>query len=201
MIGVIYKYTSPSGKVYIGQTLNEYMRRAMWKNIAHPYAGPYINNARKKYGYNNFQYEVLIKLESDDEHFLREQINRLEQEYIAMYDSTNPNKGYNITCGGLGHVGNKNSVISDNCRKACIKSNIGRKQSKEQIYKRFLSDPRHKQIECWDLHGNLIKTFFCLSEASKQLNIPYQAIQRVLKGKRKTTKNLIFKYKNNDSTL
>lgn len=29
MRGVIYKYTSPSGKVYIGQTLNEYMRRAM----------------------------------------------------------------------------------------------------------------------------------------------------------------------------
>ena len=43
MRGVIYKYTSPSGKVYIGQTLNEYMRRAMWKNINHPYAGPYIN--------------------------------------------------------------------------------------------------------------------------------------------------------------
>lgn len=27
MRGVIYKYTSPSGKVYIGQTLNEYMSR------------------------------------------------------------------------------------------------------------------------------------------------------------------------------
>lgn len=31
MRGVIYKYTSPSNKIYIGQTLNEYMRRAMWK--------------------------------------------------------------------------------------------------------------------------------------------------------------------------
>ena len=26
MRGVIYKYTSPSGKVYIGQTLNEYSK-------------------------------------------------------------------------------------------------------------------------------------------------------------------------------
>ena len=51
MRGVIYKYTSPSGKVYIGQTLNEYMRKFMWKNVNHPYAGPYINRARTKYGY------------------------------------------------------------------------------------------------------------------------------------------------------
>lgn len=29
MRGVIYKYTSPSNKIYIGQTLNEYMRRAL----------------------------------------------------------------------------------------------------------------------------------------------------------------------------
>ena len=103
MRGVIYKYTSPSGKVYIGQTLNEYMRRAMWKNINHPYAGPYINRARAKYGYSNFKYDVLISLESDDESFLREEINRLEKYYIELYNSTNPSKGYNITIGGLGH--------------------------------------------------------------------------------------------------
>lgn len=29
------------------------MRRAMWKNINPPYAGPYINKARAKYGYSN----------------------------------------------------------------------------------------------------------------------------------------------------
>lgn len=118
MRGVIYKYTSPSGKVYIGQTLNEYMRRAMWKNINHPYAGPYINRARAKYGYSNFKYDVLISLESDDESFLREEINRLEKYYIELYDSTNPSKGYNITIGGLGHEGNKNAIISPQCRKA-----------------------------------------------------------------------------------
>ena len=57
MRGVIYKYTSPSGKVYIGQTLNEYMRKFMWKNVNHPYAGPYINKARTKHGYSNFKYD------------------------------------------------------------------------------------------------------------------------------------------------
>nr|DAW71716.1 MAG TPA: intron associated endonuclease [Crassvirales sp.] len=30
IIGIIYKYTSPSGKSYIGQTTNEEYRRRMW---------------------------------------------------------------------------------------------------------------------------------------------------------------------------
>ena len=178
MRGVIYKY----------------MRRAMWKNINHPYAGPYINKARAKYGYSNFKYDVLISLDSNDESFLREEIDRLEKYYIKLYDSTNPSKGYNITIGGLGHEGNKNAIISPQCREACIKSNIGKKQSKEQILKRYLSDPRHKKIDCFNLSGDFIKTFFSLKEASKELNIPYQAIQRVLKGNRYKTRNLIFKY-------
>lgn len=138
-----------------------------------------------------------MSLESNDEPFLREEINRLEKYYIELYDSTNPNKGYNITIGGLGHEGNKGAVISPQCREACIKSNIGRKQSEEQILRRYLSDPRHKKIDCFNLNGELIKTFFSLKEASKELNIPYQAIQRVLKGSRHKTRNLIFKFHEN----
>lgn len=194
MNGIIYKYTSPSGKVYIGQTLNEYMRIASWKNVNHPYAGPYINRAREKYGYDNFKYEVLVSIESDDEFFLRSEIDRLEQYYIQMYDSTNPSKGYNITVGGMGHVGNKSAVISSRCREACRRANLGRKHSIEHIKKRVLSDPRHKAIDCFDLDNNLIKTYNSLMEASKELNIPYQAIQRVLKGTRHKTRGFIFKY-------
>ena len=69
-----------------------------------------------------------------------------------------------------------------------------KKESKEQILKRYLSDPRHKRIDCFNLNGDFIKTFFSLKEASNELNIPYQAIQRVLKGTRYKTRNLIFKY-------
>lgn len=37
MKGIIYKYTSPSGKVYIGQTRCERTRRSRWFNINKPY--------------------------------------------------------------------------------------------------------------------------------------------------------------------
>lgn len=194
MIGIIYKYTSPSGKVYIGQTLDEYMRRAAWRNTRHPYAGPYINRAREKYGADNFDYEALVKIESNDEHFMREELDRLEQSYILMYDSTNPSKGYNITLGGMGHVSNKNAVISPQCREACIKANIGKKHSKEHIRKRVQSDPRHRLIDCFDLEGNLVNTYNSLMEASRKLDIPYQAIQRVIKGTRNKTRGYVFKY-------
>lgn len=60
MRGIIYKYTSPSGKVYIGQTRSESTRRAKWFNDKAPYAGPKINAARLKYGPTNFKYESSI---------------------------------------------------------------------------------------------------------------------------------------------
>lgn len=44
--GIIYKYTSPSGKCYIGQTINESNRRSVFFNMNKEYAGPKINMAR-----------------------------------------------------------------------------------------------------------------------------------------------------------
>lgn len=64
MRGIIYKYTSPSEKVYIGQTRSEKTRRAKWFNDKTPYAGPKINAARIKYGVTNFKYEVLFSIEN-----------------------------------------------------------------------------------------------------------------------------------------
>lgn len=60
--GIIYKYISPSNKVYIGQTINEYERKHAFLT-REKYAGDKIDNARKKYGPVNFKYEILEKHE------------------------------------------------------------------------------------------------------------------------------------------
>lgn len=53
IIGIIYKYTSPSGKSYIGQTTNEEYRRRMWFGTGRYTGGrSKIDRARKKYGAN-----------------------------------------------------------------------------------------------------------------------------------------------------
>lgn len=49
IIGIIYKYTSPSGKSYIGQTTNEEYRRRMWFGTGRYTGGrSKIDRARKK---------------------------------------------------------------------------------------------------------------------------------------------------------
>ena len=47
--GIIYKYTSPSGKVYIGQTINEKDRRKHFLIQKLSYGGIKIDTARAKY--------------------------------------------------------------------------------------------------------------------------------------------------------
>lgn len=95
----IYKYTSPSNKVYIGQTKQTLKERANgqfghgYRHSAHFYA------AIKKYGgLQNFTVEIL------KDHLTLEEANEWEQIYIKMYDSTNPKKGYNIAAGGDNHI-------------------------------------------------------------------------------------------------
>lgn len=61
MKGTIYKYTSPSGKVYIGQTVNSQEQRA---KKGEGYKGcPAFYRAIQKYGFENFLYEVLEEVE------------------------------------------------------------------------------------------------------------------------------------------
>ena len=71
MIGIIYCYTSPSGKKYIGQTLSEIRRKSRFKNLNRNYGGEKIDNARKKYGPENFKYEVLEKQNFDNKETCR----------------------------------------------------------------------------------------------------------------------------------
>ena len=97
--GVIYRYKSPSGKYYIGQTMDEKGRRHMflYSNTL-GYAGNRINEARKKYGPKNFEYTVLVKIEGDDPDEVRGYLNILETFFIKKYDSYR--NGYNMSEGG-----------------------------------------------------------------------------------------------------
>lgn len=92
----IYKITNLiNGKVYIGQTVNsieirfnDHCKPSRGKN------GSGIDGAIKKYGKENFTVELLATANSIEE------LNALEIEYIAKYDSMNKHKGYNLCIGG-----------------------------------------------------------------------------------------------------
>lgn len=89
----IYMYTNKvNNKIYIGQTRNTLEFRA---RNGHNYHGSrYFDHAIKKYGWENF---VPVILEDGLNH---DEACEREKYYIKLYDSQNPDIGYNISEGG-----------------------------------------------------------------------------------------------------
>jgi len=95
-------YTSPSGKIYIGQTINESSRKSQHKkSMKNEKSRTRFVLALRKYGYENFEYTLLIKFKPTAQiEKLKRVLNKLEQRYIKLYNSNNPEVGYNLTTGG-----------------------------------------------------------------------------------------------------
>lgn len=108
MKGIIYKYTNQiNNKVYIGQTINEYKRKYAHKHTLNSWRS-YFHNAIKKYGYDKFVYEILEEIDDADVKELKIKLDTLEQRYISIYKSNDPDFGYNLTLGGGGTLGLNN---------------------------------------------------------------------------------------------
>ena len=89
---VVYKHTSPSGKVYIGITCLNPSRR--WNSGKGYKMQAAIGRAIKKYGWENFSHEILA------ENLTRAEASQKEQENIRLFQSDDPRYGYNCTSGG-----------------------------------------------------------------------------------------------------
>lgn len=88
----VYKHTSPSGKVYIGITCQRPEDR--WQGGLGYRRNPYFFRAIVKYGWANFEHEILHSGLSKAE------ACAAEVALIASYRSTDKSRGYNITGGG-----------------------------------------------------------------------------------------------------
>lgn len=88
----VYRHTSPSGKVYIGITCQNPIRR--WAH-GHGYRNnPYFSRAITKHGWDTFTHEILF---SD---LSIEDACEKEIELIRFHKSNDENYGYNISSGG-----------------------------------------------------------------------------------------------------
>jgi group I intron endonuclease len=112
----IYKLVNIiNNKIYVGQT---YL--SLEDRFGKGYKGCYyLENAIKKYGKENFKYEILCLCSDQDT------ANYLEKYYIEELDSRNHSIGYNIREGG------SNSKISEETKKKMSVSAKGRKLSDE----------------------------------------------------------------------
>lgn len=89
---LLYKHTSPSGKVYIGITSQSPETR--WRGGKGYISNPHFYNAILKYGWDNFRHEILAA------GLTRDEACAMEQALIALHNSDDPSCGYNRTTGG-----------------------------------------------------------------------------------------------------
>ena len=200
--GVIYKVTSIiNSKVYIGQTVQELKLRKR----GHLHSSSVFGRAIKKYGQDNFTWEII------DEASSKEELNEKEVFYIKLYKSLFNENGYNVKIGGspcwsleafseeekkkvfkkisLAHTGKKNSLIHN---KHISESKSGEKNP--MFLHKGEKDYRSKKILCINLKTQEEKIIIGIQEAGRQLNISASKICAVLKKRRKTCYGYTFRY-------
>ena len=211
-MGLIYMRTSPNGKYYIGKTTRtenvrwkEHTRKAF--NPNEPDYTSHLSAAIRKYGAENFSLQIL------EDNIPDNLLGEKEKYYIHYYEAQNPEKGYNYRTGGENETFYSDSFILElwNSGKTIkeIKTenhmnynNLSRRLyglgiTKEEINKRAysLNNKARKAVEQYDLFGNYIKTFDSIADAAKEIGSNTTNISAVCKGRRKSCKNFVFKYK------
>jgi group I intron endonuclease len=137
----LYRLTSPSGKVYIGITKNVRKRWLEHSHAARCGSKCALHHAIRKYGFESFKKEVLVKSYFN-------YIKDLEIKAIEMYSTMIPH-GYNMTAGGDGTIGYvftkedrqrkslalKGRVFSDELKRKLSFAHKGKKMPEEQKQK------------------------------------------------------------------
>jgi group I intron endonuclease len=222
----IYKITSPSGKIYIGQTSNlrkrYYYYLTGFNSIKEQTR---LYNSFLKYGILNHIFEIIEECEI-------EKLDEREIYWGEFYDVLGKN---GLVC----RLGNGKGKCSEETKQKMITKLTGRKQSKETIEKRIkklkgriaskeekenkskskleyfknneftwgnkISESKKektnneflkKSVLQYDLKGNFIQEWPSIKEASIKLEINNGCISANLKGRQKRAGKYIFKYKN-----
>lgn len=200
--GIIYKYTSPSGKIYIGQTLDENTRRQSFCNLNCSYGGDKIDNARHKYTPSKFSYSVLHRGEYENGTIAKKILNELESYYIRRFDSFN--NGYNSTLGGDSLSGFTHTKdTKERMSKAHTgvpksqehKENIRETLSKIKLIKtqKFL-DAIRRPISQYEKSGEFIMSYSSITEACTITGINGSNIGECCRGSRKSAGGYIWKF-------
>ena len=171
-----YKYTSPSGKCYIGQTIDEKRRKLRFKS-KRSYGSNKIDNARNKYGSSNFTYEILEEINSNSKESLITLLNIKEKEFILKFNTIN--NGYNYQIGGTGIY---TYVPSDE-----VKLKISKSKSKAVLQ--------------YDLNGDFIQEWDSLTSIRNKLNIQTALISKNCKNQTSHCRDFIFRYKTDNYPL
>lgn len=162
MKGVIYCFHCiPTGKKYIGQTVQEKQRKRQHKNLCKNGVDNKFYRAVRKYGWDNFIYGIIEEYEV-------KVLNEQETFYIDKYDTYH--NGYNSTLGGEGVRG---FIVSNDTKEKISNSLKGKnhpmfgKQQIEELKKIWSEIKKGKNNP---MYGKVGKN----SPSSKQYKITFE---------------------------
>lgn len=158
----IYSHKSPSGKYYIGLTCKSCEER--WRVNGYGYhTQPKFYRAIKKYGWKNFEHQIIATGLTLDEAY------DMEKQLIQQYDSFL--NGYNADLGGKGAEGH---IVSEELKEHYKQLKLGTKWSEEQRkhYMLLAKEP----IFVYSVAGEFIKEYPSAKLAAEALNIPQSSI-------------------------
>ena len=127
---IVYKHTSPSNKVYIGVTCQLPHKR--WKHGHGYFKNGYFTRAIKKYGWDNFQHDILCT------DLTKSQAEFIERYLIRLYESANREFGYNIDLGG--------SLSGKHSEETCRKISESRLGEKHPLYGKHISEETRRKM-------------------------------------------------------
>ena len=160
-------------KVYIGQTKHQGNTRKRWQRNGKGYKRNFhFYNAICKYGWDEGFDHIIL-----EENLSANQADFYERMYISIYNSTNPNYGYNHDNGG-----NLNKSLSAETKLKISNTSKGRNCKEETKLKLRNNTSRNKSVYCLELDAE----FISCSEASRQLGISWSNIAACCRGDRKS---------------
>jgi group I intron endonuclease len=108
----IYKVTSPTNCIYIGQSINILRRWNEYSRLKGCAKNSRLLNSLSKYGFENHKFEILHQCKI-------EELNNYEIYYIELFNSFDTDHGLNL------HSGGRNHIISKETRKKQSESHLG----------------------------------------------------------------------------
>lgn len=194
--GIIYKYTSPSGKCYIGQTITETARK--WRHINESKTRvTKFYTAIRKYGINNFTYEVLFKEQFTDKLLIKEILCTQEEQYIILFNSVI--NGYNLLFSSKEHPLTNHKPTTTHCKSISDrmlgnKYAIGNRGKRDINGKSIRTGRNTIMIQQYTRDNVLIKQFNSTKNAAQELCILGSSITKALKGVVKSAGGFKWKY-------
>jgi len=173
----IYQVTNEiNSKIYIGQSIDIERR---WNQHKYGKGSIILRNAIKKYGIDNFKFEILEEIQFTNKNEIIKNLTKLEQKWLDSEKPYLKENGYN-----------QNKISKPNIP-------IERPDGYGELISKIKIDNNHcgKLVKQYDLEGNLIKIWKSAAEIERELGFKAENISYCCLRKSKTSNGYIWRFK------